>query len=153
VLERRGRVLRCGQRTGAISEILAIPAQATLLVGHRQFETDAREVDARGLLYLLDEVEGAMLERQCGLGFALAQIQFRLPHLVERGFERGSRGLVEQCRGFGDVVDVAVFGFDVPCVAEFRAFLRGLFRRSCAAASAPTCELASACPAPMAASA
>jgi hypothetical protein len=77
------------------------------------------------LLYLLDEVERAMLERQCGVGLALAQIQFRLPHLVERGFERGSRGRVEQRRGFGDVVDVAVLGFDVAGVAEFRASFTG----------------------------
>ena len=54
--------------------------------------------------------------RQRVLGMALAQVQFRLPHLVERCLQRRARLRIEQRRGFGVVVGVAV-------LLEHRAFL------------------------------
>src|SRR5690606_26144777 len=77
---RDDRATRFGRRERgvAIGQFLAVAAQAALLVDRRQLQADAREIDARGLLDLLDRVQRAVLVRQRGIRFAEAQLAFGL---------------------------------------------------------------------------
>src|SRR5690606_24463231 len=95
-----------------------VATQAPAHVDRRQLRAGARQVDALGLLHLLDEGQGLVGVRQCGLGPPLAQLALGLPHLVERGFQRGAGLWVEQGRGLGVIVGVAVLGQYVVVAAE-----------------------------------
>ncbi len=117
-----GRVRRRarGQRQFTTGQSGAITAESTAFINRWQLRPDPGQINAFGLLHLLDEAQRLVREGQCLFRTALAQLAFGRPHLVQRGLQRGAGLRIEQGRRLGVVMGVAILGEHVGGAAEHR---------------------------------
>ena len=77
---------------------------ATAFIDRRQLGAHFRQKNTIGLLHSFDQAQGFVGKRQGAVGLSLTQLQFRLPHLIQRLFENGAGVGIEQGGGLGNVM-------------------------------------------------